>query len=906
MALRAVALLGVLGLAACGAESSGSGDGADMGTGGGEPTGGTTGGSTGGSAGGNPTGGTGGDPVGGSTGGTGGEPVGGNAGGTGGAGGEPVGGNAGGAGGEPVGGSTGGAGGEPVGGSTGGAGGEPVGGNAGGAGGEPVGGNAGGAGGEPVGGNAGGAGGAGGEEPPPAPDACAPDLLLDFNASAVLVEGAWELPISVDGEASGDESSECGGRGPERAARFIAPSAGRWRFSTAEGPDGGFYDTVLSIRGACDDVGTELACNDDGFGPGRGASEIEIELAGEQELYLLVDAFGAAASGTAILRAATEIAVGEGEVCDLGGFPRICGDGFVCTETPDGSTCEVATPPSITSAEVFYDAQARSGFVIVEGLDPEDNVGEIRLELLDFTGRAAGVLFLQAEPGAAGAWRLATGFNAQGAAVPYAATVIATDTTGLQSEAFDVAAFSRQATLAAGDACLADDPSAVCGAGLSCLPAEGGFACAVFDGTCDAAVATLSDVMPDEGGAYGWDGDTREASDDGSPPCHAAGTKEQLVRFVAPAAGDWRFTVDPTVGESPMRDSVLAIRAACGATGPALVCNDDGGGDVQFGSGGIVSLAAGEGVVLHIEGFGSDGTYRLTAAPAPDAPEVVAPVLDTARLEFSAAGGVRLSVVGTAGEGPIDEARVDLYAEGNLIAIGDLYSLFPSAEAMEAFDLTNDSSLDIHPLVAFADTAVVTVTNFDRLGSNAVEVPVELFVPEILPRGAECNADDPWAPGVCAEGDYCLDGDGNPETPRTCSEFSAECPAEFGATVVDTAGGAPFVIAGDLAMAPPALGARCDRGSGERVAVYVFTAPEAGNWRFQTSDLAGGDSVISVRSACNLDAPDAILACDDDTAGMLASRAEVNLVAGQTVYVAVFGFTTERLDTYTLTISAAP
>ncbi|MCK6574863.1 hypothetical protein L6V77_27650 [Myxococcota bacterium] len=858
MALRAVALLGVLGLAACGAESSGSGDGADMGTGGGEPTGGTTGGSTGGSTGGNPTGGTGGDPVGG---------------------------------------------------SPGGAGGEPVGGSMGGAGGEPVGGNAGGAGGEPVGGNAGGAGGAGGEEPPPAPDACAPDLLIDFNASAVLVEGAWELPISVDGEASGDESAECGGRGPERAARFIAPSAGRWRFTTAEGPDGGFYDTVLSIRGACGDVGTELACNDDGFGLGRGASEIEIELAGEQELYLLVDAFGAAASGTAILRAATEIAVGEGEACDLGGFPRICGEGFVCTESPDGSTCEVATPPSITSAEIFYDVQARSGFAIVEGLDPEDNVGEIRLELLDFTGRSAGLLFLRAEPGVAGAWRLAAGFNVQGSAVPYSGTLIATDSTGLLSEAFDVAAFSRQETLGAGDACQPDDPSAVCGDGLSCLPAEGGFACAVFDGTCDAAVATLSDVMPDEGGAYVWDGDTHDGADNGSPPCHAATTREQLVRFVAPAAGDWRFTVDPTVGAEPMGDSVLAIRAACGATGPAVVCNDDGGGDVNLGSGGIVSLEAGEGVVLHIEGFGRDGTYRLAAAPAAAAPERVVPVLDTARLEFTEAGGVRLSVAGTAGEGPVEEARVDLYADGLLIAIDEPYFL-PATDALEAFDVTEDSSLDIHALVPFADTAVVTVTNFDRLESNPVETPVVRFLPELLPLGAECVANDPWAPGICIVNTFCIDGDGDPETPTTCSEFTAECPAEFGATTVDTAAGAPFVIDGDLAMAPAALGARCDRGTGERVSVYVFTAPEAGLWRFETSNLVDGmdrgDSIVSVRSACNVPTPEAVLACDDDAAGDLQSRADVELEAGQTVYVSVYGFATDRLDTYTLTIAPAP
>jgi hypothetical protein len=905
--LRAVALLSVLGLSACAADSGGGGDGADMGAGGGEPTGGTTGGSTGGSTGGNPTGGTtGGDPVGGSTGGAGGEPVGGSAGGAGGepvggAGGEPVGG----AGGEPVGGAggepVGGAGGEPVGGAggepVGGAGGEPVGG----AGGEPVGG-AGGAGGEPVGG----AGGAGGEEPPPAPDACAPEALIDFNAAAVMVDGAWEVEVSIDGEDSGTTSNECGGRGPEHAARFIAPSAGRWQFTTAESLNGGFYDTVLYLRGACDAPETEIACNDDGFDLGaRGASQIELELAAEQEVYLFVDAFGAAASGTALLRAATSTVVGQGEACDFGGFPRACVEGLVCTFAGEANTCEVATPPTVTGAEIYLDLETTSGFLMADGLDPEDNVRDLRLSLFDFAGNETETLFLPGDGGVDGLWSVARGFRFRPGPVPFAAQVVAIDGTDLQSEPFEVRQFSAQVILAEGDACQPDGFGEICGGLLSCAPAGDAFACTAFDGVCDVADATLSDVEPDEGGAYVWLGDTREAANNGSPPCHPAETNEQLVRFVAPAAGEWRFTVDPTAGDAPMNDSVLAIRTACEADGPAIVCNDDGGGDVNLGSGGVVPLNAGDAVVLHIEGFAQNGTYELRAAPFV-AEAGNAPVLEAARLQFTATGGVRLTVAGEAGDSPVDLAKVDLYVGETLVALDDGFPLFPIGEAGAGFELVADSSTEQHRLIPLAETAVVTVGGFGGADSNELLIPIEEFVPEILPRGAECAVNDLWAPGVCAEGDFCLDGDGDPATPTVCSEFSAECPEEFGAQVVDTMGDAPFVIAGDLAMAPPALGARCDRGSGDRVAVYVFTAPAAGSWHFETSDLAGGDSVLSVRSACNIDAPGAVLACSDDEAGMLASEADVELEAGQTIYLAVYGFAPERLGTFTLTISAAP
>jgi hypothetical protein len=172
--------------------------------------------------------------------------------------------------------------------------------------------------------------------------------------------------------------------------------------------------------------------------------------------------------------------------------------------------------------------------------------------------------------------------------------------------------------------------------------------------------------------------------------------------------------------------------------------------------------------------------------------------------------------------------------------------------------------------------------------------------------GDECGG-DPFVAGNCSAEDFCLDADQDPMTPAVCSDLILECPAGYGETPIDTAGDAPYIVQGDSTQgSADAVGARCDRGTGEHVVVYTFTAPEAGTWRFATSNLMGGDSVISVRNACATPAPIGVLACDDDGAGNLASQADVDLEAGQLVYVAVYGYGTDREGPFTLTASQRP
>jgi hypothetical protein len=59
---------------------------------------------------------------------------------------------------------------------------------------------------------------------------------------------------------TGDAEGSCGGAGPEAMYLFSMPVAGTVTFSTCNSDT--HADTVLYVRSACDDAGTELGCND--------------------------------------------------------------------------------------------------------------------------------------------------------------------------------------------------------------------------------------------------------------------------------------------------------------------------------------------------------------------------------------------------------------------------------------------------------------------------------------------------------------------------------------------------------------------------------------------------------------------------------------------------------------------
>ncbi len=302
------------------------------------------------------------------------------------------------------------------------------------------------------------------------------------------------------------------------------------------------------------------------------------------------------------------------------------------------------------------------------------------------------------------------------------------------------------------------------------------------------------------------------------------------------------------------------------------------------------------------------GTYRLTATPGADIPPEGVPTVSQADIEAVPSRDVsRVHLLGHAGAEDVTDVLVDLFVGDLQVARGlSLFVPVGDALANEDFELTRDGDSRLANLLAVATSAEVRVRDLGGLVSEPVVAPISLFVPPALALGDECGG-DPFVAGDCAPENFCLDADQDPMTPTVCSEISLECPAGYGEMPIDVAGDAPYIVQGDSSQgSADAVGARCAAGSGDTVSLYTFTAPEAGTWRIATSNLMGGDSVISVRSACATPEPIGVLACDDDGAGNLASQADVDLDAGQLIYIAVYGYGPERDGVFTLTVSLRP
>jgi len=68
---------------------------------------------------------------------------------------------------------------------------------------------------------------------------------------------------------------------------FTAPQAGTYRFRTDSAEPGA--DTAIVLRSFCryDDLGAELACNDD-VSPQNDLSDVSIDLAARETVYVIV------------------------------------------------------------------------------------------------------------------------------------------------------------------------------------------------------------------------------------------------------------------------------------------------------------------------------------------------------------------------------------------------------------------------------------------------------------------------------------------------------------------------------------------------------------------------------------------------------------------------------------------
>ena len=133
-------------------------------------------------------------------------------------------------------------------------------------------------------------------------------------------DSAWD--IALDAQPARHEGS-CGGGGSEAVIEFIAPSAGRWLFSTSNAVTGS-VDTVLYTRTVCREPSTETRCDDDS-GDGV-ASRLALQLEAGQIIFVFVDVW-AGDAGSVRVTAEKILPGGVGDLCDR---QHPCAEGLVC------------------------------------------------------------------------------------------------------------------------------------------------------------------------------------------------------------------------------------------------------------------------------------------------------------------------------------------------------------------------------------------------------------------------------------------------------------------------------------------------------------------------------------------------------------------------------------------------
>ena len=97
-------------------------------------------------------------------------------------------------------------------------------------------------------------------------------------------------------------------------------------------------------------------------------------------------------------------------------------------------------------------------------------------------------------------------------------------------------------------------------------------------------------------------GTTVGADNDLDPTCGAGNALDRVIRFQAPAAGQYTFT---TAGSA--YDTILALFSDCATQ---LACNDDTGGTAQSQL--VRNMAANEVVLILVDGYnGATGNWTL-------------------------------------------------------------------------------------------------------------------------------------------------------------------------------------------------------------------------------------------------------------------------------------------------------
>jgi len=121
------------------------------------------------------------------------------------------------------------------------------------------------------------------------------------------------------------------------------------------------------------------------------------------------------------------------------------------------------------------------------------------------------------------------------------------------------------------------------------------------------------------------------------------------------------------------------------------------------------------------------------------------------------------------------------------------------------------------------------------------------------------------------------------------------------ATSVTLTGGSTVAATATAGLSGLSGAPNCGSTTGSRDVWYLVTAPSAGAMRVDTCSAASYDTVVSIHNLCPGAVGASQLGCDDDGCGNTRSRVEIQVTAGQQVYVRVGGFQTGS-GTFTATV----
>ncbi len=390
------------------------------------------------------------------------------------------------------------------------------------------------------------------------------------------------------------------------------------------------FDTVLSVRrGLCDDLLSEVACNDDDASSNRRQSRVELDAAAGETYYVLVD-------GTQGGTGDIALAMSEGP-CDFGEGACYadddCPEGTrciakACVEAPDLGGCADPMPIDdfgIIEGNTRQNGEAVFGAVCGGGAASVEDVYVFRPETsgpvcfnLDGTLHDT-VLHVRAGICTSGSAQVACNDDAPGLAAGVASAATVQAVAGQDYYVFvDGFGFARGAytlTVSDGPCRPPCEENADCGLGETCVAGGCAVACA-DDGECRAGErcvaggcesapvsGTCADPIPIEAAVGQYFADTAGAPARFEPICVPADSGPEAVFSLTPAE-DSELCLTT---EGSAFDAVLSVTGSpCGEAAP-LTCADDNDIDLSSPFDSAVSLAAraGETYYVILDGVGS-------------------------------------------------------------------------------------------------------------------------------------------------------------------------------------------------------------------------------------------------------------------------------------------------------------